>query len=209
MLLGPEATLVALLVAAYVMSVLAPPPRRALPSTWCVVPLLFGAALLVVALVLWPFAGVRAMTTLAVLAVTSIMPAFWLARAPFTGEDNSDDGGGGGGGSPRPHGAPPSGGIDWTAFDKARRGWEPAAPQAMHARWRVGPQTGTGPAEPLREQAADARGQATLAVGASRRWRRSRARSRRHAWRAGSQPSRRRRRRRAAERCCPRSGRQR
>jgi hypothetical protein len=119
-------------IAVTVVSLLAPAPRRPIPSGMCLVHIaaaaivLSGAVLLGIA----GYAFIAVVMTVAALIVG--MPAFWVARAPnrhgdSEGDesDEDDDGGRGRGPDPRPSPHPPApGGLDWQAFDRARAGWE-------------------------------------------------------------------------------------
>jgi hypothetical protein len=123
-----------------IASTLAPAPKRIIPSSWCMAPLLLGAVVFAAAALAALFGGVLVAFDLSVLGATVLMPAFWLARAPFSDDEaNGDDGGGGGGGGggTQPRTSPPAGGIDWQAFDRARARWgRPRQP--AHERVLVG-----------------------------------------------------------------------
>jgi hypothetical protein len=106
-------------------SVFAPPPRRPIPPGACMAPLILGALGFLAALMLLPVIGLFDAFRVAMLAVTLVMPAFWIARAPYPDPppDDSGGGGGGGGGTKRPPRHPGPGGVDWEAFDRARARW--------------------------------------------------------------------------------------
>jgi hypothetical protein len=110
-----------------VASMLAPAPKWVIPSRECIVPLIAGAAVFAVAAMTAMLGALVVAFDLALLGATALMPAFWLARAPFPRGDGNDDadggGGGGAGGSRPPRSGPPTGGVDWEAFDRARARW--------------------------------------------------------------------------------------
>lgn len=117
-------------IAVTVVSLLAPAPRRPIPSVMCLVHFV-AAAIVLSGAVLLGIAGYAFIAVVMIVAAMIVgMPAFWVARAPGRGDegegsDQDDDDGRGRGPDPRPSPRPPSpDGVDWPAFDQARAGWE-------------------------------------------------------------------------------------
>jgi hypothetical protein len=126
----PLPSLAVCLLAVALISTTAPAWPRPIRS-WMILPALVpGVTGLALAVPIWVAQGPCTGMNVALVGATALMPAFWIARAPFPGldevasepDDDDEDGGDGSEEPPKP--SSPSDGVNWEEFERARLEWE-------------------------------------------------------------------------------------